>query len=77
MLEKEVIEREIEKESLNPPQEKDTRIQELNFGPRRRRSKSNTSNPNSELQRRSSRRADRLGKVYGIAEELDTTCGSL
>ena len=73
VLEKEVIEREIEKESLQSLlREKDTRIQELEL----RSSKATKQVEHLEPELRTAeekltRERDRLGKVYGIAEELD------
>ena len=73
VLEKEIVEREIEKESLEALlTEKDARIRDLEM--KASKSSKQVEHLEPELQKmeeKFSREKDRLGKVFSIAEELD------
>ena len=70
-IEKEIIDREIEKESLESIiAEKDVRVRELEMKATKSSARNNL-NQLDKMEEKYSREKDRLGKVFGIAEELD------
>ena len=73
VLEKEIIDREIEKESLESIIiEKDVRVRELEMKATKAAKRVEHLEPELEkMEEKYSREKDRLGKVFGIAEELD------
>ena len=73
VLEKEIIDREIEKESLESIiAEKDVRVRELEMKATKNSKRVEHLEPELEkMEEKYSREKDRLGKVFGIAEELD------
>lgn len=73
VLEKEIIDREIEKESLESIiAEKDVRARELEMKATKSSKRVEHLEPELEkMEEKYSREKDRLGKVFGIAEELD------
>ena len=73
VLEKEIIEREIEKETQEALlSEKEVRIRELELRAVKASKKVEHLEPELEkMEEKYSREKDRLGKVFGFAEELD------
>lgn len=73
VLEKEIVEREIEKESLEALlSEKDNRIRDLELKATKSTKQVDFLEPElQKMEEKYSREKDRLGKVFGIAEELD------
>ena len=73
VLEKEIVEREIEKESLESLlSEKDNRIRDLELKAAKSTKQVDFLEPElQKMEEKYSREKDRLGKVFGIAEELD------
>ena len=73
VLEKEIIDREIEKESLESIiAEKDVRVRELEMRATKASKRVEHLEPElDKMEEKYSREKDRLGKVFGIAEELD------
>jgi len=73
VLEKEIIDREIEKESLESIiAEKDVRVRELEMKATKAGKRVEHLEPElDKMEEKYSREKDRLGKVFGIAEELD------
>ena len=73
VLEKEIVEREIEKESFETLlSEKDNRIRDLELRATKSSKQVDFLEPELQtMEEKYSREKDRLGKVFGIAEELD------
>ena len=73
VLEKEIIEREIEKESLDSIlSEKENKIRELEMKATKASKQVSHLQPElDKMEEKYSREKDRLGKVFSIAEELD------
>ncbi len=73
VLEKEIVEREIEKESLESLlSEKDNRLREIEMKGAKASKQVDFLEPElQKMEEKFTREKDRLGKVFGIAEELD------